>query len=444
MRRYFILALLSVFALASCTMSPVYVHDGHFMREGQPQYFVGVNMWHATEIAESDPYRLRVGLDSMQVHSTKNIRIMVTDEAKGLNKLLRDMSVRGLYAVVCLNDGETCKFDETTEQHIREIVEEYKKSDSIFSWEICDAPQLPVAEDGICDTLAFIERIQEIAHLIKTIDPNHMVSVGSEGSHMFGDNKQYYKLLNDCSDIDYLTMHIWPNDWGWINLDNPAVTFGKVSSYLADHISVAEELNKPLVIENFGFSKKEGFMLEDAASLENRDRYFEAILGQVMSSIKHGGKLAGCNMRGANGPMNVPMEQYVIYPPSPGVSEIILACNHRQNSVVTIYVKEQETVLESNGTHRFNAYISSSGEVVGMLKLTLTTIEGNGDGCVVYSDSKLFRLRNSHEKIAYDLSKVPEGRYKGELSFGRQRETGRHDYQAIDPFFVTVHQRAKK
>jgi mannan endo-1,4-beta-mannosidase len=56
--------------------------------------------------------------------------------------------------------------------------------------------------------------------------------------------------------IDYLTLHVWPNNWGWIDPKNQPATYdageAKCRDYVTRHIAIAKTLGKPLVIEEFG------------------------------------------------------------------------------------------------------------------------------------------------------------------------------------------------
>jgi mannan endo-1,4-beta-mannosidase len=64
-------------------------------------------------------------------------------------------------------------------------------------------------------------------------------------------------VLRAHQNIDYLTAHVWPLNWSWVDGKNLAGTWesgkAKVEAYLDTHIRLATAAGKPLVIEEFGF-----------------------------------------------------------------------------------------------------------------------------------------------------------------------------------------------
>jgi mannan endo-1,4-beta-mannosidase len=57
---------------------------------------------------------------------------------------------------------------------------------------------------------------------------------------------------------------------------------------------IAEKLNKPLVIEEFGYPRdNHEYTLNSPTAA--RDKYYANIFEQVLASSKEGGRLAGCN-----------------------------------------------------------------------------------------------------------------------------------------------------
>ena len=55
--------------------------------------------------------------------------------------------------------------------------------------------------------------------------------------------------------IDYTTIHIWIQNWGWFNPSNDqslSTSIDKVKTYIYEHEKLAIKLNKPVVLEEFG------------------------------------------------------------------------------------------------------------------------------------------------------------------------------------------------
>ena len=66
------------------------------------------------------------------------------------------------------------------------------------------------------------------------------------------------------------------------------------AKYLNDHLVVARRLNKPLVIEEFGFPRDHHeYSLKDSTSC--RDRYYASVFRQIQQSAQNNDALAGCN-----------------------------------------------------------------------------------------------------------------------------------------------------
>jgi mannan endo-1,4-beta-mannosidase len=100
------------------------------------------------------------------------------------------------------------------------------------------------------------------------------------------------------AEIDYLTAHIWPQNWSWVDPEDLPGTYATAEAntraYIASHIDMAQALGKPLVIEEFGFPR-DGVALEPGAPTTLRDRFYGLIQNAVLESARAGGPLAGSN-----------------------------------------------------------------------------------------------------------------------------------------------------
>lgn len=82
----------------------------------------------------------------------------------------------------------------------------YRDDPAIFSWQIANEPRA-FSEDNKEPLYLWIA---SVASLIKSLDPNHLVSVGNEGSMgCEGDIELWGRILT-LDDIDYGNIHIWP------------------------------------------------------------------------------------------------------------------------------------------------------------------------------------------------------------------------------------------
>ena len=194
--------------------------------------------------------------------------------------------------------------------HLRNVVSRvnsitgkpYSEDSAIFSWQIGNEPRCFSSDPEVQD--AFVQWVSEAASIIKSIDPNHMVSTGSEGSWGCENDIDLYRRLHSSPDIDYLTMHIWPYNWSWVDGEHPQngieTAEANTLQYIKEHVAVAEELSKPLVLEEFGFPRDD-FSFGMSSPTTGRDRYFRTVFGEVVSSARSGGKFAGVNFWGWGG-----------------------------------------------------------------------------------------------------------------------------------------------
>lgn len=176
----------------------------------------------------------------------------------------------------------------------------YRDEPAIMAWQLCNEPR-PFANDL---KEPFARWITRAAALIKRIDPNHLISTGSEGFVGCEGDMALYEHIHADPNIDYLTIHIWPVNWGWASRQNPDEDIekacAKTSEYIAAHIKAANRLNKPLVIEEFGFSRQNNQSGIDIPT-DSRDKFYCHVFNEVKQSIEANGPIAGCNFWGWSG-----------------------------------------------------------------------------------------------------------------------------------------------
>ena len=188
--------------------------------------------------------------------------------------------------------------------HVRAIVgrvnsitgKPYKDDPAIFAWQIGNEPRCFSDDPDIRS--GFISWLTEAAGIIKQLDPNHLLSTGNEGLMGCEQDWELTRQVNSIPGIDYMTIHIWPYNWGWagestLQEDLPQAIL-KTEDYILSHARLARELGLPVVAEEFGFPR-DGFSPERSATTENRDRYYDYIFSQV------GGNLQGANFWGWSG-----------------------------------------------------------------------------------------------------------------------------------------------
>ena len=176
----------------------------------------------------------------------------------------------------------------------------YKQDKTIMAWEVANEPRIWNLENE----KAFTNWLNEVASTIKSIDKNHLLTTGSEGKAGSNDDIAAFERTHNNPNIDYLTMHIWPKNWGWYNINDEKnsteVAIKKTNDYIDEHIKVAQNLKKPLVLEEFGFPREKE-SLDKKASVENRDHYYEFVFEKMKTSIKAGLPFSALNFWGYGG-----------------------------------------------------------------------------------------------------------------------------------------------
>jgi mannan endo-1,4-beta-mannosidase len=175
----------------------------------------------------------------------------------------------------------------------------YRDDPAIMSWQLANEPR-PGGSDtyGRSNLPAFYAWISETARLIKSLDANHLVSTGSEGLKGCIELPTCVIEAHQIPEIDYVTAHIWPQNWSWANPSDLPGTYptaeANTREYITQHIGYARQLSKPLVIEEFGFPRDNGSFVAGSPTTF-KDRFYRVIYDAVTESARVGGPLAGTN-----------------------------------------------------------------------------------------------------------------------------------------------------
>ncbi|MES2988150.1 MAG: cellulase family glycosylhydrolase [Pseudomonadota bacterium] len=190
-------------------------------------------------------------------------------------------------------------------EYVASIVKRYAHIPTVMGWQLANEPR-PGGSDRVAEPLvpAYYGWIESTAKLIKSIAPNQLVSTGSEGLKGSIERAEVYRRAHAIPEIDYLTAHIWPLNWSWLDAKNIAGThkgsLRKVGDYIAKHIALATELGKPLVIEEFGYPR-DGGSYDPKASTRFKDEYYRLIYAAVEQSVRSSGPIVGSNFWAWNG-----------------------------------------------------------------------------------------------------------------------------------------------
>ena len=193
----------------------------------------------------------------------------------------------------------------------------YVDDPAIMSWQIGNEPRAFATEA----LPAFEGWIAEAAALIRQLDANHLVSIGSEGS--WGCENDYGVWERICADrnVDYCNVHLWPYNWSWVRPDHLVEDLPKACEntrdYIERHLDICSRINKPLVMEEFGYPR-DGFQFALGTSTEGRDGYYRYVFSLVADNAEQGGRFAGCNFWGWGGYAQPRHEQWQVGDPYTG------------------------------------------------------------------------------------------------------------------------------
>jgi len=176
----------------------------------------------------------------------------------------------------------------------------YKDDPSIMAWQLCNEPR-PFSKEMFGSMLEWSHRT---AKLIKSIDSNHLVSTGSEGIIGCARNEDVCRKMHNDAAIDYLTVHVWPINWGWSSVDRlfaalPNV-YLKAGEYIDQNIRLAESIGKPMVIEEFGYARDHNLRAPETKTTA-RDSFYNFIFTKLLESKENSGPIVGCNFWGWGG-----------------------------------------------------------------------------------------------------------------------------------------------
>lgn len=170
----------------------------------------------------------------------------------------------------------------------------YVDDPTIMSWQIGNEPRAFSDENKE----PFARWMADVAAQIKSLDPNHMVSSGSEGSWGCEMDMNLFEKIHADPNINYLNIHIWPYNWSWVKADSLKELLPRAKEntkkYIDDHMVIARKYSKPIVLEEFGFPR-DGFSFSKEEPTTARDEYYRYVFDLIRQDRESGGLFAGCN-----------------------------------------------------------------------------------------------------------------------------------------------------
>jgi len=136
----------------------------------------------------------------------------------------------------------------------------YADDPTVLGWELANEPRCKGGQafdsDTGWDKSTITNWASEMSSYIKSLDSNHLVSVGDEGFLDNGGEHWTYRAsdgvdhaaLTALPAVDFGTFHLYPEDWG--------TKEGFSEQWISDHLQLARELGKPTVLEEYGVKVK--------------------------------------------------------------------------------------------------------------------------------------------------------------------------------------------
>ncbi|MES2327398.1 MAG: mannanase [Pseudomonadota bacterium] len=180
----------------------------------------------------------------------------------------------------------------------------YSSDRTIQAWQLANEPRPGESPDVVEQHMpAYLHWIDHTARLIKSVDRNHMVCTGSEGTQGCADSDTCVIDAHSSPAIDYMTAHIWPQNWSWADPKDLPGTWPTVEkntrAYFARQVAIAERLGKPLLVEEFGFPRENGY--EPGTPTVYKDKFYALIYDLALDSMKAKGPVAGTHFWGWGG-----------------------------------------------------------------------------------------------------------------------------------------------
>ena len=201
---------------------------------------------------------------------------------------------------------EPCKED--FKKHMQFIIgrtnsytkKKYTEDKTIMAWEVANEPRVFTKENEV----AFTKWLNETVDEINRLDKNHLITTGSEGKAGSNDDLATFERTHTNKNIDYLTMHIWPKNWGWYKIEDEKgttpIAIEKTIAYIDEHIEVAKRLQKPIILEEFGFPRSQE-SLDRNASVEFRNQFYKAVFERLATAISNNEPFVALNFWGYGG-----------------------------------------------------------------------------------------------------------------------------------------------
>ena len=385
----------------SCAKEFVTVKNQRLYIGNEQYHYIGSNYWYGVNLGAPDSGnrdRVKKELDQLKSMGVNNLRIMAggqgpddrekrivpsIEPAKnefnedvwlGFDFLLDEMAKRDMRAVVPINNywewsggfgqyveweggdfNDPLSFYNMTEvqEHFRNFISimlnrtntingiKYLEDPTVMTWQLSNEPRIK-------NCTLYPIWIKDTTNYIKSLAPNHLVSIGNEGT------------ITDCADegdtvkeVDYITFHLWIQNWQWYDpMDPSSLVNGlkKAKEYLDENVEIGQHVKKPVVLEEFGIARDYN-SYDPASTTLIRDFYYSFIFDYVIDHIsEQKSNMVGTNFwsyggfgrPSINGGMWKPGDDFIGDPP------------HERQGWYSVYNNDTTIEVISNYTSRLS------------------------------------------------------------------------------------------
>lgn len=193
-----------------------------------------------------------------------------------------------------------------------------KDEPSVFAWELANEPRCN--SDAQCKDNILYNWAKEMSEYVKSIDPNHMVSLGDEGffNRPYGYFDEYttsnyafygaegvdFEKLMTIDTLDFGTPHLYLDQWGMKHTG----TGQDDLLWFKIHGEACAELDKPVILEEFGLTNR---TIRDS----EYEQWFEVLEGNVYDTVEYAGTNYWMIASYIDGVLYPDYDQYTVYGP---------------------------------------------------------------------------------------------------------------------------------
>ncbi len=170
---------------------------------------------------------------------------------------------------------------------VAEVVDRYKDNPTVAFWQMMNEPEVKPSLNSACSTNAadLLEAFaDDVSTLIKSIDSNHLVSLGALGGGQCGMQSDEYRQVHAVPNVDLCDYH---------DYDPAALIPGDQWNGMQVRFDQCAQLNKPLFVGEMGMTPTQagGGLTQRAAAFANKMRaHFAAgSVGELLWAWYEGG-----------------------------------------------------------------------------------------------------------------------------------------------------------